>query len=486
MAADWRKEAGIEAAPASDWRTEAGIAPVATETSLHPPPRAPRLPDDANVVQGRQSDPVMTANPAMDAALQGLGKGVSGGFIDEAGGVAEAGGHLLRKARDFIAPTPIEELDATELAKEEPRHKSLGEAYRSGRDNYRGLQAAIEGRDAGGIAGPVADIAGAMLVPVPGPGKATGIAKAAKTIGTAAGLGGLFGLGNSKADVTRGEGGQALLDAGKSAGISAGLAGGLMGVGKLVSAARGGAASRAATATEEALAKGAADKEKAVNSARGAWGSRTQEANRSIENAEQLVKYGNPAEQQKAIDWLASPEVAELRRGILNNSVERGQTAQGLIDKARGEFDTALAQDSTTLAREGLGGTFKRAVLPRVKTLASRGVPLAIGSQIGGWPGLVAGGVASAMMGKPGTILANFVKDPNVRRHGWNAVQAVLAGTQSVGAPVGQHLGKFAPVIAQAIKQYGPDGGQAMHQALLETDEGYAKDVAAQVAQVQP
>jgi hypothetical protein len=475
------------AAPRFDEIQEA--EPPVTENGLRAPPRPRPPPADLNVVESQPRDPTMFG-PTADAAVQGAMKGGSLDFADELAGVVGVGEHAFDRAKNWAAPTDPADISAQD-APTGPQPKSFADAYRLGRDKYRDLQAAVEKRDdsPGKIAGIGGELAGALAVPIPGPGKATGLVRAAKTIGTAAGFGGLFGLGHSNADVTKGEYSDAAKDAGMSALTSGGLAAGGVALGKGLSLAAGKAGQLVEKATGEANALSAKARDKAINSATGAMGSRTSEANRALEVIENLSKYGNPEEQQRAAEILASPEVAEMRRKILVNSSNRSGAAMSKIEEAEAALEKAKEMDPEALSKLSPMETAKRSIFPRVGRIAQRIIPAGVGAAVGnalGFPvaGTIAGGLVGAALGHSGTTMANLVKDPTVRMHGWSAVQKVLSGVdRAASSSAGQYLGKYAPVIASEIAQHGTEAGQAMHEALMEHDPGYAHDVAEQVAE---
>jgi hypothetical protein len=145
----------------------------------------------------------------LDAILHGAGRGVSFGFSDELQGLAGALG-----------------------AKSVGDKRSFGDVYRSARDEAR-VEEAKRSKDHP-VAYKTSEILSSLLVPVPGAGALNTVA--AKAIPHAAPLmfkpaawaaseglqrGALAGLGESTADVTKGEVGDAALDAGKSAVLTA-------------------------------------------------------------------------------------------------------------------------------------------------------------------------------------------------------------------------------------------------------------------------
>lgn len=111
---------------------------------------------------------------------------------------------------------------------ENPNAQAMGDAYRAARDSMREQFSTAEKKHPGAYLG--GELLGSLALPLPGPGKAKGLAKVGKYALQGAGIGTATGLGNSEADLTEGDVKGALLDTG--AGTAGGAAfGGLLGAG---------------------------------------------------------------------------------------------------------------------------------------------------------------------------------------------------------------------------------------------------------------
>lgn len=131
----------------------------------------------------------------LDAAGRGALQGASMGYADELAGALGAGGQALSKKK------------LTDLLND----------YRAARDAYRAKDQAAKSKYPGTFVGSqlVGGLAGAML-----PMGELGLAG---KIAAGAGVGGAAGLGNSQADLTQGEVGQAAKDTALGAGVGAAL-----------------------------------------------------------------------------------------------------------------------------------------------------------------------------------------------------------------------------------------------------------------------
>lgn len=266
---------------------------------------------------------------------------------------------------------------------------------------------------------PIHGVAGAMLVPGPASIKALrelkGFGGAAARIGagTAAGT----GIGAATA-ATHGK------DVGEGSlwGALGGFGGSVLGEGVQKIASFFGGKKSAAVA--DALAKGADDKADAIASAIGSKGGLTQKQHRQLQNMQDLLEFGSPEEQAEIKAFLASPEAAELRRKILTNSFEGAQGGMTALKGADEALDAARAIDETAFANETPWQTAKRAVVPRLEKLAVRGLSGAAGA-VAGPQAAAAATLAAGQLGQPGTIVNNMVKDPNVRRHAFGALESL-------------------------------------------------------------
>lgn len=346
---------------------------------------------------------------------------------------------------------------------------AVGE-YRQKRDALvSGQEAASEADPAGAFAGKAVGILPSMLIP--------GGSTLRGAMATGAGIGGAEALAESKADLTKGEVGQAALDTvvGGAGGAAGGAAG--YGLGKLIGAAGQRAAGGIREAEADAAAQANAAAQKAFRSARGSLGGEAAAALHAVDMAEEIAANASghytPAQMAEAAAWLKTPEVAALRQNAAGNVLEAGQnripgslaTAQQIFQQAKQGITPQAVEAG---AAQRLEDPFKNQVLPRLKNYASRAIPPIVGASIGGVPGAILGFGAGAVMGNPGTAMANMLKSPAVRRMAWQAVQA------GAGA-----LGKFGPILQRAASEGGAELAEALHEALLKTDPEYQQKVGA-------
>lgn len=155
-------------------------------------------------------------------ALRHFGDGGSFGFGSEISGLMGANDEYGRRVRSALgasgnqsAPVENEKL---------PLADALMARYRRERDdNERELK---EGRNKHHVIAAGSSLAGSLVAPIPGPGSHVGktVLRRAGEYGLAGGaLGGLNALGNSNADLTKGEVSEALKDTGSGALVGAGF-----------------------------------------------------------------------------------------------------------------------------------------------------------------------------------------------------------------------------------------------------------------------
>jgi hypothetical protein len=227
------------------------------------------------------------ANPhtATGALVHGGAKGQSMGFADElygklAGGlderdqdakVAEMTADAKRRGEfepnqapdlpQFTSYQLKREGQPTQTVVREMKHPNEAQAlptsdesYRANRDAMRADMKTAEKEHPGTFA--AGELGGSFLVPLPGTGKAKGLAKVGKYALQGAGVGAVSGLGNSEADASKGDAGGALLDTAKS-GLGGAAVGGLLGYGasKLDPALEKMAARRAFKALDPYMSK---------------------------------------------------------------------------------------------------------------------------------------------------------------------------------------------------------------------------------------
>lgn len=331
-----------------------------------------------------------------------------------------------------------------------------GERYRRNRDEVRSNNRAAE--DAHGNYYLAGNVLGGLALPIPGGAARSGAMAGVKalralgasrraalmggrllsTTGIGAGLGSAAGLGASEADTFIGNLGDA------ARGGAFGAAGGLVagGLGEGVRALNSRAGRGVASAKADAVAKKAAEAEKAHQSALGAERSMVQQASRDLEvlarEAAELPK-GHPL-QVAAEQKLASPEGMRLREMVLKGKLEStgdrlSQHAALVAERhaAKAAMDPAAVQAA---AEQSLENPLRTQVLPRLKTYANRSIGPAIGGAVGGVPGAMLGTVVSNSVGRPGTAMANMQRSPAVRNALWGLIERATEAGPRAGAIV--------------------------------------------------
>lgn len=312
-------------------------------------------------------------------ALEGALSFLSGGgpLVDEAQGVKSA---LSRGVATIAGNDAVDPLTA----------------YRQGRDSTRALV-----KSSTASASPV--VGGLPVLPLLGAVAATGPVGAtapARILASAVGAG-LQGAGNTEADLTKGDVRGFLSDTGVATGTgaAAGLGGELLGLPlRALSKATGREAAAAAAAQRE-LDQAAA--QKAVNAARGALGGETSSAMRTLEQARFAVDNPtlvSPQTLKNAQDFLASPEAEALLNRALQNTVARGGSQVGRIDKARAAMVDAIdsaspaAVDAVTAAKLAPDAVAKNAAQRLWRSLGQRAMMGAAGAGLGAGYQLATGG----------------------------------------------------------------------------------------------
>lgn len=388
------------------------------------------------------------------STLVGAIDGASFGTADEGAALQQLGPAV---ALDVLA-NPRKLLRPRELAR-----GALG-AYRTERDRGRAFQKEL--REANPKAYLAGELGGAVLMPVPGSGTVKGatlLKRAGQATKQGAAMGAAFGFGNSEADLTQGD---VRGVAGDTAiGAAAGAAGGavgetlLTGGRKLVDFARKRATAGIEKASADALAAAEKAKEKALAAARGALGGDTAATFKTFDRLREILADAiAPAElRASAQSHLDSPVFKEAMRAAQEEYVSKAGSMLARITKGREEVAEKAAVDVAEQATEALANPIRTQVVPRLKTYASRMLPIAMGSYVGGVPGTILGGVAAAAMGRPGTALANMARSPAVRKGAWEAVTALTGGATPEATVLATALrrspraiGSAAPVLSEA------------------------------------
>lgn len=298
------------------------------------------------------------------------------------------------------------------------RGQSIGDAYRAGRDKVEKAQAQNL-KDF-----PHAPLVGALLT---NPGNAP---SAFGRLMMAAGQGGAYGLGESKADLTKGQVGPALRDTAIGTGI--GLGGGLVGEGlQAVGRGIGNKLGNVLQKNDDAVRTAA---EKAFNSARGAYGGEVSSAARTLEVLEKAASDPNLPEEisRQAAEFLDGPEAKALRQQVIRSSLGRGPDQLGRIQAAR----DAMASAGQALQPDALASAAQvrldspSAFVRRLRDLVPKIAGPVIGGALAGPLGAGAGALAASASGRPGTTMANLLKDPYIasRLFGAGTTAAVGAG----------------------------------------------------------
>ncbi len=216
--------------------------------------------------------------------------------------------------------------------------------------------------------------------------------------------------------------------------------------------------------------------QKAYRVARSALGGEAAAGLNAVDVAEKIVANTSghyaPAQVAEAAAWLGTPEVAALRQNAAGNVLEAGQnripgslaTAQQVFQQARQGITPAAVEAG---AADRLANPIGRQILPRVKNYAARAIPPIVGAAVGGVPGAILGFGAGAVMGNPGTSLANALKSPAVRKLAWGLVES---GSSA--------LGRFGPYLQRVAASAGAAVAQELHERLLDSDPDYQKKVA--------
>lgn len=179
------------------------------------PPRAQPVPSEPDTLSPRSG---------VGTAVRHLGKGASFGFIDEIAGLQGAADEVTSRAWRAVGAEPPAGLQETSVSPSTPLFEALAKRYRHERDDYR------RDLDIGAKENPktalAAELIGGAAAPVPGAGVTKGMGIAQKigrygAQGLAAGT--LGGVGNSTADLTRGDVGGVARDAAIGGGIGLGV-----------------------------------------------------------------------------------------------------------------------------------------------------------------------------------------------------------------------------------------------------------------------
>lgn len=433
------------------------------------------------VLPGQTPEPAaLSPTSQSGTALRGFAQGASLGFLDELAGLADVASELEGRGLPSL-PSPLlgaANLPRTISALLGPGRQALSERregeglvdalmrrYRQGRDAARGELAT--GAQANPKTAIGSQLAGALLLPVPGAGGARvgsslpGLVKGGTAMGAAAGLGG------SRADLTRGEGGQALFDAGTSAamgGAGGALAGGL---GVLASrlARRGGSvigdavAMRAAQDADEVAAE--------VARLKGQLGAETQKGSRLLENLQRGVSGTPPAStpaglapqtQSAAIQALNSPEAAALQTGVLQQSMADLPGQLSAVAARRAAFQQAAQAAPQTAARRTqdyfAAPLIASEVVPRLSRLGQRALTATGTGLVSGTLGALGGSAAggdpiSSGLGAAAAGFGAVMGGPGMLQMARNVAASPRVGAAAAESAV-RALGNVPQVVGRA------------------------------------
>lgn len=342
---------------------------------------------------------------------------------------------------------------------------------------------------------PVMNVAGAFAVPIPGTGKLTGAAKLAGMVGQGIGIGGLNALGNSTADLTEGEYGDAGKDTLTGASIG-GAVSGALGLGgglaskfpKLAEFLRG----KSTAAIQDAESQATKAVEKGIASAKGAYGSGVQSGSRDLEvmlrEAEQLP----PGQLKEALSsFLSGGEGLALREKVASSKLQSAPGRIGEMQSLLADYQAKEASKAGDIASKTTDAlSLGKQVWPRLKTLGHRALPVGLataGGLIGGTEGAMVGGALGGGMallqGRPGVVINNMVRSPAFRKAGYGAL---AKGAEALAAPVNwaqklpellqsapERLGRYGPALLLELNKHGREGLVAMDHALAQEDPEY-------------
>lgn len=406
--------------------------------ALSPPPSAPEAPGE------------------LEAGIRGAAQGATFGFSDELTGAVLGLGRALPEWAGGLG-------------------ENLGEAYRKERDAARAANRAAQEAQPGMYLG--GEVVG-------------GIGSALATGGAGAGLKGAMALG-AASGLGHGEGtaGEQALQTAVGAGMGAASYGLSKAVGgavrKISEPVRNFVSRRLAAARGDVATEAALKQAKHVGRAAGDFGQIQGNDARALEKMQEVANQlpaGHPVK-IRLEELLRSPGAQELRAEVGENYAKDFSGRLAANRFAKGQMEEAIQEApgiAASYEAEGVGGTLKRAVIPRLeKYLPRAALPIAgtalggyVGQEVGGpegaflggMIGTTAGAIGAATGGHHGTWLGNMMRDPKVREHAWTAVQKMLAP--------GANVDKWLPTLMSAAAR----GGQSLavtNYVLSQTDPEY-------------
>lgn len=449
---DWKSRAK----PSGSWKDRA--KPVSPDERMR---RAQA--DESEPVEPSIEEQKAEFLPGMTPGAETLGvpagdfaRGVMSGFTMDADDEGMGALDAIDRAEYKTPEAPLADpLDA------EPRHENsplmagfidggdsnkprLVDKYRNAREMY-GAE-----KDAARAASPKAYFAGQLVGAMGNPlGRAykggSLLASAGKTALSAGGYGALAGLGASKADLTRGEVGQALKDMGLSAGLSALTAGGSTLLAQPVSKGFNRLADYAKSKALEQVKKKALE---GISAASGKLGSETQAASRALENVQRALENAeiSPEAREKILQAVATPEAKALAEQVAVRSADKLGSQGAKIAAAEAALQPALQKATPEALKaaqaELLGRPEMSSRLWSIgKDMALPAAGMYLGNELGDALGMGVGGATGAMLSsliRPGRRLNNAVRSPAFQNAlgevGSKAAMAVPGGVSSVAA----------------------------------------------------
>ncbi len=430
---DWKSRAKVVEAPTSDWRSRA--KPLADAGSPLEQALATQTGDVVNV-----------------ETPTGPAKFTRGGdrFLspEESDQVAAAGGARLKERSlesllSFASGGgPLGDELAGAMAMGSPPSTRPGESlldtYRRVRDQHRRevTSATRHASPTVGISGreiPVLPLAGAVSTNLLAPNPASVLGR----IGLSGAIGAEQAIGESEADLTRGDVEGFLKDTGRGArnGLLAG--GGAEALSVPMRAIARGAASRVGDAVATRAATDTADVAGEVASLRGQLGGESQKMSRMFENTQRATSGGvppagaspiNPDLQRRAMLALSDPGTARLQEKVLERSLGEMPGQVGTVTRLEEELSQRTAgaaqEASDRTSRYFAQPAFESEVAPRLGRLAYNA-----------GTGALTGGAAGAALGA-GSFLTG-VGDP------------ITAGAVGLATGLTQGLGKSAITMSR-------------------------------------
>lgn len=360
--------------------------------------------------------------------------------------------------------------------------RALVEGYRKSRDAYRQSEEDSKTKDPGWYTG--GQVAGAFIPTGGGAAKTLG-----QHVARGAAFGAAAGLGNSKADLTKGE----LADAGIDTGIGTALGAGTgvvsrglrAGTDKLADSL-GAVASRGRAA---APAQAEAKVMKKIAQAQSKYRSGVQSASRDLEVLRDLAQ--EPSAIQDSIqDFLKTDDakrlIEKVGAGKLATAPQRIQEMDELLQAFK-ELNATKSQDIAAKEAELLKPLTP--AINYVKKYAPRAAMGALGGVVGagithltGAPtlgttaGTIAGALGGAAIGDPGTALKNVTNHPGLRVAVGSLGQAFFSGLGKYGAYLQAAAARSPQALVAAhefLKAKFPDyPAFAVEQKLNEADAG--------------